>query len=293
MNRMHEANRRGWDAVSAGWQAAVERNVDWRRCPEDPTIALGKRELDLLGKVAGKDICVLGSGDNLAVFALAGLGARVTSVDISRVQLDKAACRADELCLDIAFLRTDVVDLRALGGESFDLVYTGDHVAVWVSDLSGYYAEASQILRRGGTFIIKEYHPFRRLWQDTPDRLELKCGYFQRGPTAMTARRPSPACRRARCPATSSTGRWRTTSRRSWRPAATSRPSTNAAIGASGGNPHRWRGSRPRCCWLAASGSRPHRRSSPDGYAPIGWGSMMRVCARTASLRLVPCTAAH
>ena len=118
----------------------------------------------------------------LAVFALAGLGARVTSVDISQVQLDKAACRADELCLDITFLRTDVVDLRALGGESFDLVYTGDHVAVWVSDLSGYYAEASRILRRGGTLMIKEYHPFRRLWQDTPDRLELKCGYFQRGP---------------------------------------------------------------------------------------------------------------
>ena len=184
MNRMHEANRRGWDAVSAGWQAAVERHVDWRRCPEDPTIALDKRELDLLGKVAGKDICVLGSGDNLAVFALAGLGARVTSVDISQVQLDKAASRADELCLDIAFLRTDVVDLRALGGESFDRVYTGDHVAVWVSDLSGYYAEASRILRRRGTLMIKEYHPFRRLWQDTPDRLELKCGYFERGPHA-------------------------------------------------------------------------------------------------------------
>lgn len=185
MNRMHEANRRGWEAVSAGWQAAVKRHVDWRRCPEDPTIALDKRELDLLGKVVGKDICVLGSGDNLAVFALAGLGARVTSVDISKVQLDKAACRADELCLDIAFLRTDVVDLRALGGESFDLVYTGDHVAVWVSDLSGYYAQANRILRRGGTLMIKEYHPFRRLWQDAPDRLELKCGYFQRGPPRL------------------------------------------------------------------------------------------------------------
>ena len=182
MNTMHEANRKGWDAVSARWQAAVERHVDWRRCPEDPTIALDDRELDLLGKIAGKDICVLGSGDNLAVFALSGLGARVTSVDISQVQLDTAASRAGELRLDIAFLRADVVDLRALGDESFDLVYTGDHVAVWVSDLAGYYSEACRILRRGGTLMIREYHPFRRPWRDEPDRLELKCGYFERGP---------------------------------------------------------------------------------------------------------------
>lgn len=56
MNRMHEANRKGWDAASAGWQAAVEREVDWRRCPADPTIALGDEELELLGDVAGKNI---------------------------------------------------------------------------------------------------------------------------------------------------------------------------------------------------------------------------------------------
>ena len=42
MNPMHEANRRGWDAVSAYWQATVEREVDWRRCPADPAVALGE-----------------------------------------------------------------------------------------------------------------------------------------------------------------------------------------------------------------------------------------------------------
>ena len=182
MNTMHEANRKGWDAASASWQAMIEQHVDWRRCPEDPTIALDNRELDLLVQVAGKDICVLGSGDNLVVFALSGMGARVTSVDISQAQLDTAASRAGELGLDIAFIRADVVDLRALGDESFDLVYTGDHVAVWVSDLTGYYSESCRILRRDGILMISEYHPFRRIWQDSHDRLELKCGYFERGP---------------------------------------------------------------------------------------------------------------
>ena len=182
MNTMHEANRRGWDAASAGWQAMIEQHVDWRRCPADPTVALDSRELDLLGEVAGKDICVLGSGDNLVVFALSGMGARVTSVDISQAQLDTAAWRAGEMGLDIAFMRADVVNLLALGDESFDLVYTGDHVAVWVSDVAGYYSEACRILRWNGVLMIREYHPFRRIWQDSPSRLELKRSYFERGP---------------------------------------------------------------------------------------------------------------
>ena len=182
MNAMHEANRKGWDAASANWQAMIEQNVDWRRCPEDPTIALNNMELDLLDQVAGKEICVLGSGDNLVVFALSGMDARVTSVDISQAQLDTAASRADELGLDITFIRADVVNLRPLRDKSFDLVYTGDHVAVWVSDLTGYYSEACRILKRDGILMIREYHPFRRIWQDSRDRLELKCGYFERGP---------------------------------------------------------------------------------------------------------------
>ena len=182
MNEMHEANRRGWDAASPSWQAMIEERVDWRRCPVDPTVALGPRELELLDDVCGRDLCVLGSGDNLVVFALSGMGARVTSVDISQTQLDTAASRAAELGLDVSFVRADVVDLASLDAESFDIVYTGGHVAVWVSDLRRYYAEAYRILRRGGALLVSEYHPFRRVWRESPDRLEVEHGYFDRGP---------------------------------------------------------------------------------------------------------------
>ena len=90
--------------------------------------------------------------------------------------------RAGELGLEIAFLRADVIDLGLLGDEKFDLVYTGGHVAVWVSDLKIYYAEACRILRRGGTLMVCEYHPFRRVWRQPQDRLKLEYGYFERGP---------------------------------------------------------------------------------------------------------------
>jgi len=182
MNEIHEANRKGWDAVSPHWQAKVDVAKEWRRCHIDPSLALNEQELKYLGDISGKNACVLGSGDNLVAFALAGLGAKVTSVDISQKQLDIAAERATELGLDTIFIRADVADLSSLSDEAFDVVYTGGHVAVWVSDLRKYYWEACRILRRGGMFIVNEYHPFRRIWKELPEGLEIEFGYFESGP---------------------------------------------------------------------------------------------------------------
>jgi len=179
---MHEANRRGWDAVSAGWQAEIDARVDWRGIPADIQLVLDDVELKYLGDVSGQSVCVLGSGDNLAAFALAAAGARVTSVDISAAQLDIAAGRADELGLTIRFLRADVADLHELPDDCFDIVYTGGHVAVWVSDLRRYYGEGCRILKSGGLFIVNEYHPFRRLWKLAEGPLQQELHYFDHGP---------------------------------------------------------------------------------------------------------------
>jgi SAM-dependent methyltransferase len=183
-NAWHEANRRGWDAVSPHWQQSDVIENQWRRCPAEPGLVLCPQELEYLAGIAGKSACVLGSGDNLVVFALAGLGARVTSVDISQAQLDIAAGRARELGLDITFVQADVSDLHVLADATFDVVYTGGHVAVWVSDLWRYYAEAVRVLKPGELFIVNEYHPFRRIWKYQEDRLEVDFGYFDRGPHA-------------------------------------------------------------------------------------------------------------
>lgn len=183
-NEWHEANRRGWDAVSPGWQEGIDGMGLWRRSHLEPESVLRPEEMAYLGDLRGRKVCVLGSGDNQVVFALAGMGANVTSVDISQSQLDIAARRAGELGLKITFARSDVTDLSALSDATFEVVYTGGHVAVWVSNLRRYYAEAVRILKPGGLFIVNEYHPFRRIWAYHEDRLELEYGYFDRGPHA-------------------------------------------------------------------------------------------------------------
>jgi SAM-dependent methyltransferase len=181
-DRFHEANRRRWDAGAASWAERTDRRGKWKKCHLDPSLALHPAELAWLQDIAGKHVAVLGSGDNQVVFALAGLGARVTSVDISERQLDVARHRAAALGLAVAFVQADVVDLAVFGDATFDVVYTGGHVAVWVADLHGYYREAARILRPHGRLIVGEYHPFRRVWKRSATGLELGYRYFDRGP---------------------------------------------------------------------------------------------------------------
>jgi SAM-dependent methyltransferase len=181
-NQFHEANRRRWDAGSASWAHHADTRGTWKKCHLDPSLALHSAELEWLRNIAGKKAAVLGSGDNQVVFALAGLGANVTSIDISEPQIETARSRAAALGLQVDFVRADVVDLSGLPDATFDVIYTGGHVAVWVSDLRRYYGEAGRILKPGGLLIVSEYHPFRRVWSDSASGLQVGFNYFNRGP---------------------------------------------------------------------------------------------------------------
>jgi len=181
-DHFHEANRRRWDAGSASWATRADARGTWKKCHLNPALALHSAELKWLGDIADKRAAVLGSGDNQVVFALSGLGAKVTSVDISERQIEVARGRAEALGLKVEFVQADVADLSSLGGATFDVVYTGGHVAVWVSDLRRYYEEAARILKPDGLLIVSEYHPFRRVWKHSAGSLELGFNYFDRGP---------------------------------------------------------------------------------------------------------------
>jgi SAM-dependent methyltransferase len=93
--------------------------------------------------LSGCQVCVIGSGDNYAAFALAGLGARVTSVDISERQLEVAEGRARTVGLAIHFVRADAADLATLRQGQYDLVVSTNGFFVWIS-------EPAAVFRAGG-----------------------------------------------------------------------------------------------------------------------------------------------
>lgn len=181
MNEKHEANRAFWNASVEWWRRREDERGLWRRCHDDLTLVLSPSELPFLRDFKDKGACVLGSGDNEVVFALTGLGAHVTSVDISEERLAVARERAATLGLDVTFVRADVTDLSDLQDNVFDLVYTGGHMSVWIADIRKYYSEAVRILKPGGAFVVNDYHPFRRMWLDA-DGPEPSFRYLDRGP---------------------------------------------------------------------------------------------------------------
>jgi len=182
ISKVHSANRARWEAAADNWAFNADTRGIWQKCHEEPSMVFVEQTLQYLKNIKGQQIAVLGSGDNEATFALAGLGALVTSIDISQKQLDHGARRASELDLEIKFIQHDVTDLRSIQNGQFDIVYTGGHVAVWVADLQKYYQEASRILKSGGLFIVEEYHPFRRVWEASEDELKVGYPYFDKGP---------------------------------------------------------------------------------------------------------------
>ncbi len=187
MNEIHEANRRSWNARANDWQQLRDRDQLWRHCIEQPSVAFQGQALELIHAaiptVAGKQVCVIGSGDNYAAFALAGLGAKVTSVDIAENQLAVAEERAQILGLEMTFVRADAADLAPLASANFDLVFSSNGFYVWIADIPAVCRQIYRILRPNGYYIFYDVHPFQRPWDHEEKRqLTMVKPYRASGP---------------------------------------------------------------------------------------------------------------
>ena len=134
------------------------------------------------GPMTGKDVCVVGSGNNHAAFAFSGLGANVTSVDISVRRLAVASKRARHLGLPITFVQADAADLRPIGNAEFDVVFSSNGFFVWIADLQAVFTEIYRILRPGGHYVFYDIHPFQRPWKDQTKPMEVAKPYWETGP---------------------------------------------------------------------------------------------------------------
>jgi len=190
MSEIHETNRRYWDASAGDWEQLRDAGQRWRRCHQEPTLAFDGTALEMLrefaGDLAGKHACVIGSGDNLAAFALVGMGAAVTSTDISAQQLRIAEGRAADLGLEMAFVRCDAADLAPLADGAFDLVVSTNGFFVWIAEPARVFRAVKRVLKPGGHYVFYDVHPFLRPWKDQRTPIEMEKPYFETGPFAYT-----------------------------------------------------------------------------------------------------------
>lgn len=121
-------------------------------------------ELDELGcDPAGKDLVHLQCHLGTDTLSWARAGAAVVGVDFSEPALATARRLAHDCGLAAEFVQSDVAAApAALGGRTFDIVYTGIGALSWLTDLAAWAEVVAALLRPGGVLYVVEIHPF--LW---------------------------------------------------------------------------------------------------------------------------------
>jgi SAM-dependent methyltransferase len=137
-----------------------------------------------LGDVAGKTLLHLQCHIGTDTLSLARLGANVTGVDFS----PEAIVAARKLSADSGtpgrFEVAELYDVPQVIAETFDVVYTGVGAIGWLPDIVGWGRVVAAMLRPGGPFFVRDFHP--ELWTVDGERddgeLVIKYPYFEGPP---------------------------------------------------------------------------------------------------------------
>jgi SAM-dependent methyltransferase len=182
MDRSAEINRANWDERAPAHAASPE--YARRQFIDDPSYlsAVVCFDVPLLGDIHGLRGVHLQCHIGTDTISLARLGATMTGVDFSPVSLAEARRLSDELQAGVEFVEADVYDaVRALGGRTFDLVFTGVGALCWLPSVSRWAAVVAELLVPGGRLFIREGHPM--LWsldERRTDALVVEYDYFER-----------------------------------------------------------------------------------------------------------------
>lgn len=176
------ANRANWDdRVAIHWQPD---GYDAAGFIADPRRLSGVVERDRrrLPDLQGLRLVHLQCHFGMDTLSLARLGAEVTGVDFSEAAIAAARRLSDESDTPGRFVVADVYDaVEALGGERFDLVYSGVGALNWLPDVQRWAGVVAELLDPGGILYIREGHPLLGSldWREDDDLLVIRFPYFE------------------------------------------------------------------------------------------------------------------
>jgi SAM-dependent methyltransferase len=141
-------------------------------------LSLRRHEIADLGDVRGKELVHLQCHFGKDTLSWARLGAHVTGLDFSEAAVRAAVALAAEIGVDARFVTADVYDaLEALGGRTFDIVYTGVGALCWLPDMTRWAKVIFDLLQPGGELYLYEFHPLKWIFGET-DSPEILDAYF-------------------------------------------------------------------------------------------------------------------
>lgn len=174
MEEFKQANRELWNA----WTGVNARSETYDLAGfKAGHSSLHPIETAEVGDVAGKRLLHLQCHFGLDTLSWARLGAQVTGVDFSEQAIALAQSLAAELALPARFLCSDVYELPHLLDEQFDVLFTSAGVLCWLNDLPRWAQIVAHLLKPGGTFYIREFHPLAMVFENEGDITDLQVKY--------------------------------------------------------------------------------------------------------------------
>ena len=133
--------------------------------------SLKEIELQALNDVENKHLLHLQCHFGQDSLSWAYKGANVTGVDFSPSAVSAAKRLAHQTKLDAEFIESNVLELNL--EKEFDIIFTSYGVLGWLPDLQQWGKIVSKHLKKGGTFLLVEFHPLIDLLD-----IETQYGYF-------------------------------------------------------------------------------------------------------------------
>jgi SAM-dependent methyltransferase len=144
------------------WNELSREGVEFGRPWLDLTKEKAEQETDpyqMLGKVANKQVLLLASGGGQQSAAFGFLGAKVTVVDFSDVQLAADKKAAEHYGHNPKLLQRDMRDLSCFEDNAFDIVWHG-HSIGFIPEVETVFKEVARVLRPGGYYRMSCCNPF-------------------------------------------------------------------------------------------------------------------------------------
>jgi|TARA_Y100001954_G_C15821193_1_gene610033 ubiquinone/menaquinone biosynthesis C-methylase UbiE len=162
INNYIEINKQAWDKRTP---IHIESKFYNNKSFKKKQNSLKSIEANALGNVKGKSILHLQCHFGQDSISLSKMGAKVTAVDFSRVAINEARKLAKELKIDLEFIEKDVLKLDIK--KRFDIVFSSYGIIGWLPDLNIWAKVISRHLKKGGLFLLTEFHPFTELIKDS------------------------------------------------------------------------------------------------------------------------------
>ncbi|MDQ7026244.1 MAG: class I SAM-dependent methyltransferase [Anaerolineae bacterium] len=162
-NDYHQDNRKSWNAATEQHHShkpdlIARYQKGWNNLHPD--------DMQLLGDLTGQRVVHLQCNDGQDTVSIAKFcGGDVTGIDISDYAIESARKLSKEANIPATFVRSDIFEWFEQNETPFDVVFTSYGAVGWIADVQQWARGIAKSLKRGGRFVMIEFHPLINMYE--------------------------------------------------------------------------------------------------------------------------------